>query len=238
MSFFKNLFSGNRKKSPAEMDNTEILQAIDALKLDREMSEILIEPENLSLLLLHFGESEKQINARWEKKARPGEILLEIIEREPNPNKLLAILAESSEEPKHGFVPPAERHFDEGEEGDVFFSNSEKGFSMMRIVKKCSIPLLKGETYSFTGQRVTAPCDDQFMSVGVSLSEYYPTEAEARKAFETNTVDWKVLMVPMRSGGIRATEREKIGRMEITPDLVELYEDWKEKFLAKEAGSF
>jgi hypothetical protein len=59
----------------------------DAGKLDR-----LLEAENLLKLLQIYGQSKDEVRRRLTNGTLPGELLLELLEREPDPDRLLAQL--------------------------------------------------------------------------------------------------------------------------------------------------
>ncbi len=66
----------------------------DAAKLDR-----LLEAENLLKLLQLYGQSKDDVRRKLTNGTLPGELLLELLEREPDPDRLLAQLGVSDATP-------------------------------------------------------------------------------------------------------------------------------------------
>jgi hypothetical protein len=243
-----------RKRSPdpdpSKMNNTELLQAVDALGFDRETLELLIDPDLLYRVMQHYGYTSETASQRWEKKPRPGEVLLEIARREPDRAKLLRRFQHAQKEfaelsellgrkEQQGFVPPGEKEFPEAEAGDVLCSFSPKGYSLVRIIAKTPVTLKAGQTYSFSGQRVTAFCDDFFLSIPVSMTDpVFASEQEARETVAAGNVTWKIIMVPMRPSGLRANIRVHVGKLPPDQLALDVYEDWKTRFEEGTVGSF
>jgi hypothetical protein len=68
---------------------------------------VLLEPVNLLKLMLIYGWSEHDIKQQLMNGKIPGELLLELLDREPDPNKLLAQLGKPAISAKKAAQPPA-----------------------------------------------------------------------------------------------------------------------------------
>jgi hypothetical protein len=80
-------------------DTTEVLLKLFERIPDSKQLDILLEPANLLRLLMLYGWREPDLRQQLSNGKVPGELLLELLDREPDPEKLLARLGKS--------MPPA-----------------------------------------------------------------------------------------------------------------------------------
>jgi DNA-directed RNA polymerase subunit RPC12/RpoP len=73
---------------------------------DSKTLDVLLEPVNLLKLMLIYGWTEYDIKQQLTNGKIPGELLLELLDREPDPNKLLAHLGKPGVSAQKAALPP------------------------------------------------------------------------------------------------------------------------------------
>jgi hypothetical protein len=114
---------------------------------DAKALDILLEPVNLLKLMLLYGWTEQDIKQQLTNGKIPGELLLELLEREPDPNKLLAQLGKPAipAQAKTSSMPSTAPEFSARVAGSIFVVFG----ALFAIGALLSFWWLPGEVYKF-----------------------------------------------------------------------------------------
>lgn len=126
------------------------------------------------------------------------------------------------------------------QKGEVLAFVLNGKYLLFKIIDIDTIKLQKGKSYNIAGIAITAPDDDFFLCIPITLSQKsFPTLEEAMATLNQNECSWLNQISPMRPSGIYS---EKLflthTLLPITQDELNTYLLWKQQFFQGFTGVY
>lgn len=126
------------------------------------------------------------------------------------------------------------------QKGEVLAFVINEQFLLFKIIDIDAVGLQKGRTYNIAGIEITAPEDDFFLCIPITLSQQsFPTFEEAITTLKQNQIAWLNQLSPMRPSGIYSEKLFSTNTLlPISQDELNTYMFWKQQFLQGFTGVY